>query len=132
MQLQQLRIGKNHWAIKIKCLGVGLSTRWENTDVCDDHNRCATSLYLFLILSQSFHIIIYCGISAPGHGREVVDGLIATDKIFIFHPVSTFQIPGSKLFDTQMLVHTTKQNTDVSLALEFQKHLSYSSLKHGI
>ena len=31
-----------------------------------------------------------------------------------------------------MLVHTKKQNTDVSLALEFQKHLSYSSLKHDI
>ena len=40
------------------------------------------------------------------------------------------QLPGSKWFDTQMAVHTATQNTDVSLALESQKHLSNASRKH--
>ena len=42
------------------------------------------------------------------------------------------QLPGSKRFDTQMVVHTAKNNNDMSLALEFQKHLSNKSHKHGI
>ena len=31
-----------------------------------------------------------------------------------------------------MAAHTSTQNTDVSLALEFQKHLSNASRKHGV
>ena len=34
--------------------------------------------------------------------------------------MDTFQTPGSKGFDAQMIVHTATQNTGVSLALEFQ------------
>ena len=75
-------------------------------------------------------IIIDRGFSAPGHGRDVVDVLNATYKRFIFHLTATFQLPGSKLFYAQMTVHTATQNTDVSLAQEFQKHLSNKSLKH--
>ena len=44
----------------------------------------------------------------------------------------TVQLLGSKKFDTQMAGHTLTKNTDVSLALEFQKHLSNESHKHGI
>ena len=39
----------------------------------------------------------------------------ATEKSFIFQLVATFQLPGSKCFDTHMAVHTATQNTDVSL-----------------
>ena len=47
-----------------------------------------------------YYRIIYCGISAPGHGIEIVDGLNATDKRLIFHLMVTVQIPGSKSFGT--------------------------------
>ena len=46
--------------------------------------------------------------------------------------MATVQLTGSKFFDTQTKVHTAAQNTYVSLALEFQKHLSNESHKHGI
>ena len=46
--------------------------------------------------------------------------------------MDTVQLPVSKWFDTQMAVHTATKNTDVSLALESQKHLSNASHKHGI
>ena len=46
----------------------------------------------------------------------------ATYKIFIFNLMDTVQLPGSKLFDTQMVVHTATQNTDVIVSQEFQKH----------
>ena len=71
------------------------------------------------ILSQSYNIIIDRGIGAPGHGREVIYGLKATEKRFIFHLMATVQLPGSKRFDTQMVVHTVTKNTDVSLEQEF-------------
>ena len=115
-----------------KCLGDSCSTILENKYGCAEHYRCDTSLYLFSILFQSFNIIIYRGISAKGHGREVVDGLNDTDKMFIFCLMKTFQLPGSERFDTKLSAHKTTQNTDVSLALEFQKHLLNSSRKHGI
>ena len=76
-----------------------------------------------MILLKSYNIIIDRGISAPGHGRDIVDGLYSKDKRLIFHMVATFQLPGSKRFDTQMEVHTATQNTDVILALEFQNKL---------
>ena len=44
-----------------------LSTIWENTDGCDENDRCATTLYLMSMLSQEFSVIIDRGISAPGH-----------------------------------------------------------------
>ena len=38
--------------------------------------------------------------------------------------MTTVKLPGSKRFYTQMEVQTATKNTDVSLALEFQKHFS--------
>ena len=38
--------------------------------------------------------------------------------------MATVQLPVSKQFDTQMTVHISTQNNDVSLAQECQKHLS--------
>ena len=58
-----------------KCLGFGHSNILENIDGCDEHYRCDISLYLFLILSQLFDIIIDHDISIPGNGIEVVDDL---------------------------------------------------------
>ena len=57
-------------------------------------------------------------LSAPGNGREVVDGLNPTRKSFVFNLVNTVQLPGSERFE-KMAVHTEAQNTDVSLAQEF-------------
>ena len=46
--------------------------------------------------------------------------------------MSTVKLPGSKQVDTQMEVHTATQNTNVSLAQEFQKYLSNEPQKHDI
>ena len=61
-----------------------LSTIWENTDGCADKYRCASALYLMSVLSQRHSIIFYWGISAPGHGKEVVDGLNYIYKRFMY------------------------------------------------
>ena len=68
------------------------------------------------VLSQCYSIIIDRVISAPGHGKEVVDGFNATYKIYIHQLISNVQLPISKTFDSQILMHSFTQNNDVSMA----------------
>ena len=75
-----------------------LSTIQENNDGCAEKYRCASALYLMLVLSQCHSIIFDQGIGAPGHVKEVVDGLNAIDKKYMYQLMSTFQIPRSKIF----------------------------------
>ena len=76
------------------------------------------------VMLKFYSIIIERVISAPGHGREVADGLNAVDKRCIYQLMSTVQLPGSKIFDSQMKMHTGNQEYDVSLAKEFQHYLT--------
>ena len=46
------------------------------------------------VMSQTYCIIIDRGISAPGHGKELVDGLNAVDKRYIYQLMSKVQLPG--------------------------------------
>ena len=55
------------------------------------------------------------GISAPGHGREILDGLNTTDKSFLFQLISTVQFMGAKRYDTQMEMHSGTPNSNISL-----------------
>ena len=52
------------------------------------------------VMSQCYYIIIYRGISAPGHGKEVVDGLNAVVKQYRYQLMSNVQLPGSNRFDS--------------------------------
>ena len=59
-------------------------------------------LHLLSIMSQAFNIIIGLGISTPVHDREVVDGLNATEKRFVFQFMATVQLPDGQQFDTKI------------------------------
>ena len=64
------------------------------------------------------------GISATGHGKGVVDLLNAINTAYIYQLMSNVQLPGSKQFYYHILIHTSTQNNDISLAKTFQQHLS--------
>ena len=81
------------------------------------------------VISQCYSIIINWGISAPGNGKEVVDGLNAVDKLYIHKLMSTSQLPGSIIFDLQIQMHNGTEKEDVSLAKEFQENLKKSTAK---
>ena len=83
------------------------------------------------VLSQCHSIIINRGISAHVHGTEVVDGLNAIDKRYVYQLISTFKIPGLRIFDSQIIMHSCTPTNDVSMAKEFQKNLSKEHHKHG-
>ena len=60
-----------------------LSTILENTDGCAEQYRCASALYFMSVMSQCYSVIIDRGISVPGHGKEVVDGINTIYKPYI-------------------------------------------------
>ena len=68
-----------------KCIFTSaLSIICENTDGCAEQYRCVSSLYPMSVLSQCYSIIIDCGISAHGHGKEVVYGMNVIGKRYIY------------------------------------------------
>ena len=66
-------------------------------------------------MSKCYSVIIDIGISAPGHGKEVVDGLNAIDKRYIYQLMSNVQLSGPTLYDSHILMHAYTQKNDVSL-----------------
>ena len=79
------------------------------------------------VMSQCYSIIIDWGISAPWHGKEVLDGLNSVDKRYIYQLITTVQLPGSNIFDSQIQIHTGTQKYDVTLFKEFQHFLKKST-----
>ena len=76
-------------------------------------------MYLISVMSHFYSIIIDRVISEPGHDKEVLDGLNAVDKRYIYQLIYNFQLPGSNIFDSQMQILTGNQKYHVSLAKEF-------------
>ena len=83
-------------------------------------------------MSQCYSIIVDQGISAPGNGKEVVDGLNSVDKRYIYQLMSTFQLHVLIRFDSQIKIHTGTHKDDVSLAKEFPEHLTKKHRKNGV
>jgi hypothetical protein len=59
------------------------STILDHTNGCSKQYRSATVLYCLSLLAASYSITIDRAIGAPGHGKDEVDGLNATDKRYI-------------------------------------------------
>ena len=76
------------------------------------------------MLAHASNIIIGRGVGAPGHGRDIVYGLNGTDKCLISMLMTTVKLPGAESSDSQMAIHTSTSNIDISLSREFQKHIS--------
>ena len=67
-----------------KVMTTYFSTIWKNTDGCAEQYICASALYLMSVMFQCYSVTIDRGISAPRHGKEVVDGINAVDKCYIY------------------------------------------------
>ena len=93
-----------------------LSTIWGNTDGCAEQYRCATALYLMSVLSRCHSIIFDHGISAPGHGKELVDGINSIYKRYMYQLMSNVQLPGSKIFGSYILMNYCTRKKGFSLA----------------
>ena len=92
---------------------------------------CHRIIYDVNVVTGLFVIIEHV-ISAPVYGREVVYGLNAIYKRFLFQLMPTVQLLGARIYDTQMIMNTGTCTSDVILAREFQKHLSNAARNHGV
>ena len=83
------------------------------------------------VISQTYSLIVDRGISEPGNGKEVVDGLNAVDKRYIYQLMSKVQLPESVIFYSQIKIHNVTENKIVSLAKEFKYHLENEHRQNG-
>ena len=74
----------------------GISTMWDHTDGCTKQYRCAKALYIMSCLASEFDIIINRLVDAPGHGRDVVDGMNEQGKVYLRHKMITATNPDQK------------------------------------
>ena len=46
--------------------------------------------------------------------------------------MENFQLPGLKVYDTQMVIHSETSTNDVILVQQFQRHFINVARKHGL
>ena len=68
------------------------------------------------MLSHSYNITFDCSVSAQVHCREVLYDLNDTEKRFLLQMMETVQLARTKVFDTQINIHSLIHNSYVSLA----------------
>ena len=109
---------------------------WDHTDGCTKQSICVKVLYLMSCLASKFDIIIDRLVDAPGHGKDVVDGMNAQDKLYLRHKMVTATNPDQKgdseesevKFDAALADGDQKQ---ISFAQQCVKICSAKSRKKG-
>ena len=56
---------------------------WNQTDGCAKQYRCSIAYYLMSYLSKSYQIVLDRAVDTPGHGKYVVDGFNAFQKLYL-------------------------------------------------
>ena len=67
------------------------------------------------VMSQCYSVIIDQLISSPGHVKEVVGGLNAIAKHYIYQLMSNVLLTGSKIFYSRIIMHSCTENKYASL-----------------
>ena len=80
------------------------------------------------VMSQCYAVIIDRGISAPGHGKVLFDGINAIEKRYIHQLMSNFQLPGSKTFDSQIIMLFRKIFLELIIQTDI---IILSAIMHG-
>ena len=73
------------------------------------------------VMSKCYPVIFDRGISVPGNCKDVVYYLNIIKKCYIYQLMFNVQLLRSKVFDSQIIMHSSTQNNDVTMAKEFQK-----------
>ena len=100
------------------CVGM---TLYDDTDGCGKQYRCGTALYLLSVLACTFGIVIDRAIGAPGHGKDIVDGLNATDKVYLRKKMCMIGTPEAKDSECRMAAHSMIGDAKMSLADEAKR-----------
>ena len=80
-----------------------------------------TCIISIIILSWAYNILFDSDVGAPGHGKYVVDGLNASNKRFLKILMTNVQLTSDDTNNSQMFMHITISNKDMSITRVFQK-----------
>ena len=108
------------------------NTMFENTDGCTKQYRCGTACFLLSLLAFTHQIVIDRAIGAPGHGKDIVDGLNATDKQFLSYKMCKIGLPEVNETDSRMSAASMVEGTSFSLAEECARLCSDASRVTGV
>ena len=86
----------------------------------------------YVSLYQCYSIIVDQGISSPGHVKEVVNGLNAILKRYIYKLMYNFKLTVSTTFYSPILMHCCTEINDVGMDKQLQKHIYKDHRKHGV
>ena len=56
---------------------------WDETYGCAKKYRCSIAYYLMSYLSTSYKIVLDRAVDTLGHGKDVVDGFNAVQKLYL-------------------------------------------------
>jgi hypothetical protein len=88
------------------------------TDGCGKQYRCGSALYLLSLLASQKHVVVDRAIGASGHGKDIVDGLNATDKRFLKGKMCPIGSPEANDSAHRMVAHSMVEGASKSLAEE--------------
>jgi hypothetical protein len=109
------------------------SVMFDGTDGCSKQYRCGAALFLLSLLSSLHRIVIDRMIGAPGHGKDIVDGLNATDKRFLAQKMTMIGRPEESNEDTnRMAAYSMVEGASNSLARECARLCSNASRSAGV
>jgi hypothetical protein len=96
-------------------------TMFNNTDGCAKQYCCATVIHLLSMLATEFNITINQLVGAPGHGKDLVDGLNACDKQYLKKMMMRITLPGNKQSAAEektIIPYSVKERKFASIAKE--------------
>jgi hypothetical protein len=104
----------------------------DHTDGCAKQYRSATAMYLLSVLAVAYQITIDRAIGAPGHGKDEVDGLNATDKRFLKVKMAQIQAPEDDQRESRMSAAAMVEGSLSSIAEESARLCSVQSRSEGV
>jgi len=111
------------------------ATMWDDTDGCMKQYRSGSAMFLLSVLAHQYGITIDRAIGAPSHGKDVVDGLNATDKRFLkwlFQAIAKAESNDDQS-ERKMPAHSmTSEGEEFSLAKVAKEKLSHVSRLAGV
>ena len=86
---------------------------------CAKQYRCSIAYYLMYYLSESYQIVLDRAVDTPGHGKDVLDGFNAVQKLYLATCLRMCSTPEKDNIDSKrMSVEYMTEKGEVSFAKE--------------
>ena len=106
-------------------------TVWKSTDGCSKQYRCGSALYFLSYISIKYKMIIDRMIGAPGHGKDLVDGINAIDTRYLKGKMCMIGTPEVNYCSKRIKSHSMIDNARYIFAEECKRLCECSERQNG-